>query len=95
MKNFNYPVPAIGFGVRIDLIAQVLNRRRPPERELFYLLFAAREDLSEALIWRSQRQERLVLAISDRREDVAAEAERLGAKGVMIFENGDVHWQEV
>lgn len=95
LKNFSYAVPAIGFGVRIDLIAQVLNRRRPPEREPFYLLFAAWEDLSEALIWRSQRQERLVLAISDRREDVAAEAERLGAKGVMIFENGDVHWQEV
>ncbi|MFM9413460.1 ATP phosphoribosyltransferase regulatory subunit [Peptococcus simiae] len=94
LETFNYPIPAIGFGVRVDLIAQVLNRRRRPETEPFYLLYAGPEDLPAALSWRADRSDRLVLAMADRVEDLEEEAARLGARGIIIYKDGDIHWQE-
>lgn len=94
LDSFQYPIPAIGFGVRVDLIAQVLNRHRRPKEEPFYLLYAEADDLPAALGWRADRSDRLVLAMAETEEDLVDEAARLGARGVVIFKDGDIYWQE-
>lgn len=93
--EYGLEAPAIGFGVRVDLLARVLMREEGAPARPFSLLYAEEREWFHALAWRSQAKERILLALADSQAEALAEAEALGAEALFIYGEGMIRREEV
>lgn len=92
---YGLDVPALGFGLRVDLLAQVWMRRQSSVSMPFSLLYAEEKEWFHALAWRAQTTDALVLSLAHSEKDALAEAIRLGAEALLIYEEGMIRKEEV
>ncbi len=90
LDDFGLNIPAIGCGVRVDLLARMLSGDYDSSQVPFELLYADLNELGEALKWRRSRPQRMILALSDNEESAFAEASRLGADALVIYRQGQI-----
>lgn len=95
LDDFGLSMPAIGCGVRVDLLAQVLNQRSELEDVPMQLLYVDEKELAEALKWRRSQPEVTVLALSENVSAAQEEAVRLGASALVVYKEGKIEKWEV
>ena len=86
---------AIGFGVQVDQLAEVLLKRSP----LFYskldLVYAEIEDMPRAFQWMSARQMCAEWSLANSLEEAKEEARARDIPTVIYYHDGNAEWLEV
>lgn len=95
LDDFGMHAAAIGFGVQVDQLAEVLLKRSP----LFYskldLVYAEIEDMPRAFQWMSARQMCAEWSLADSLEEAKEEARARDIPTVIYYHDGQAEWLEV
>lgn len=95
MSDFGMEAAALGFAVRVDLLAELCLRDTPLQKAPLVLLYADLVDLPEALRYRWEDNRAIALSYADSLESAMEEAAARGAQLLLRYRNGTVETLEV
>lgn len=95
LEDFGMEAAAIGFGVSVDLLAEVMLRQNPLFYSTLDLVYADLADMPQAFQWMSARRMCAEWSLADSLEDAVAEAKERGIPTVIHYHDGRAEWLEV
>jgi ATP phosphoribosyltransferase regulatory subunit len=95
LEDFGMQAQACGFGVRVDQLAQVLLRHAPIYYARPDMIYAADEDMAEAMEWQNDHRLCLEWSMAGDLKTALADAEKKGCTTLMHYHDGKVDKYEV
>lgn len=95
MEDFGMQAAAIGFGVSVDLLAEVMLKQHPLFYSTLDLVYADMADMPKAFQWMSARKMCAEWSLADSLEEAIEEAKRRGIPTVIYFHDDRPEWLEV
>ena len=95
LDDFGMSAAAIGFGVQVDQLAQVMLKHNPAKYTKLDLVYADMKDMPRAFEWMSARQMCAEWSLADSLEEAMEEARARGIGTVIYYHGGSAEWMEV
>lgn len=95
LSDFGMEAAAIGFGVSVDLLAEVLLKKNPLFYSTLDLVYADLADMPQAFQWMSAHKMCAEWSLADSLEDAIAEAKMRGVPTLIHYHDGRAEWLEV
>ncbi|MDO4281442.1 MAG: ATP phosphoribosyltransferase regulatory subunit [Peptococcaceae bacterium] len=95
LDDFDMQAAAIGFGVRVDQLAEVLLKKSPVFYSRLDLVYADEKDMPQAFQWMAARKMCAEWSLAATLEEAIAEAKERDIPTVIHYHDGNAEWLEV